>query len=193
MAQISLVEAKIKSANDKAQVKELELQEIAIETSLEVLRESLATATENIKTKNRIKELEDEEKELRTKFAKLNDESLLVDKFIKRKIELLEASINEMFEITEFQLFKEQMNGEIKVVCETLYNGKPYGNLCGGERLNVGLDIIKAFQTFHKINVPIFINNRESVTKIIDMKDTQIINLIVSEKDKTLRMEVQNG
>ena len=41
MAQISLVEAKIKSANDKAQVKELELQEIAIETKLEVLRELL--------------------------------------------------------------------------------------------------------------------------------------------------------
>jgi hypothetical protein len=37
--------------------------------------------------------------------------------------------------------------------------------------------------------MPVFIDNAESVTKLLQM-DTQVIRLVVSEPDKELRLEI---
>ncbi|MFP3381455.1 hypothetical protein SB767_34615, partial [Bacillus sp. SIMBA_069] len=54
---------------------------------------------------------------------------------------------------------------------------------------NVGLDIINTLSEHYGITAPIFVDNAEAVTKMIDTS-TQVISLIVSEKDKQLRVEV---
>jgi len=54
----------------------------------------------------------------------------------------------------------------------------------------VGLDIINTLSEHYKFRAPIFIDNREAITKLIETK-SQVISLIVSEKDKKLRIEVE--
>jgi len=41
------------------------------------------------------------------------------------------------------------------------------------------------------VSAPIFVDNRESVTKLIDSQ-SQIVSLIVSDKDKKLRVESES-
>jgi hypothetical protein len=67
----------------------------------------------------------------------------------------------------------------------------PFGSLNNGARINVGLDIIRTLAKHYNFYPPIFIDNREAVTSLIDMGDQQVISLIVSEKDKELRVEIE--
>ena len=55
----------------------------------------------------------------------------------------------------------------------------------------MGLEIIKALTDEYHVTAPIFIDNAESVVKLVDMP-SQLIRLIVSENDKTLRVEKEN-
>jgi hypothetical protein len=55
-------------------------------------------------------------------------------------------------------------------------------------RINGGLDVIRTLQKHYGIAPPVVIDNRESCTEIPAM-DCQIVNLIVSPQDKTLRIE----
>jgi hypothetical protein len=68
----------------------------------------------------------------------------------------------------------------------------PYSNLNHGARLNVGLDIINTLSDFYNFNAPIFVDNAEAVTQLIPTR-SQLIRLVVSEKDKKLRMEYENN
>lgn len=75
-------------------------------------------------------------------------------------------------------------------MCETLYEGVPYGSgLNNAAKINVGLDIINTLSEHYGILAPIFVDNAEAVTKFINV-DAQLISLVVSEKDKQLRVEL---
>ncbi|UAK17588.1 ATP-binding protein [Sporolactobacillus terrae] len=136
----------------------------------------------------RIAELEEHEKRLAKEFERTEYELNLTEEFIKTKVNLLEDRINSKFKMARFKLFAEQINGGLNEVCETTYQGVPYNALNNAAKINVGLDIINTLSEFKGLSAPIFIDNREAVTKLIDI-DAQIISLIVSEADKQLRVE----
>ncbi|WP_445506645.1 hypothetical protein [Niallia sp. 03190] len=139
----------------------------------------------------RIQELMDEERNLAVEFEKMEEELFLTEEFIRSKVELLEEKINSKFQYANFKLFETQINGGLQEVCETTYNGVPYSSgLNNAARINVGLDIINTLSEHYNFSAPIFIDNAEAVTKLIDTK-AQTIALIVSEQDKSLRVEVK--
>lgn len=142
-------------------------------------------------SKKRIVELEAEQKRLSAEHENLEANLFLIEAFIKTKVEMLTERINSKFKYARFKLFDEQINGGLNEVCETLYNGVPYGSgLNNAARINVGLDIINTLSTHYGIQAPIFVDNAEGVTHFIDMS-TQLIGLVVSEQDKLLRVEME--
>lgn len=60
-----------------------------------------------------------------------------------------------------------------------------------GAKINVGIDIINTLSTAYGVNVPLFVDNAESVTKL-EATTSQIIRLVVSESDKELRVNYEN-
>lgn len=138
--------------------------------------------------KARIQEYEDQEETLTKEYQKLEHQVFLTEEFIRRKVELLTEKINSKFKLARFKLFDNQINGGLQEVCETTYNGVPYSSLNNAMRINVGLDIIEALSNHFGIVAPIFVDNAEAVTKL-NAIDAQIISLVVSEQDKTLRVE----
>ena len=54
-------------------------------------------------------------------------------------------------------------------------------------RINACIEIINFLSDVWSVRLPLFIDNAESIVKLADT-ETQIIQLIVSEKDKTLRL-----
>lgn len=141
----------------------------------------------------RILELEQQEKELATEYERLERELFLTEEFTRTKVSLLQSKIDSKFKHARFRLFEEQINGGLKEVCDTLYNGVPYdGGLNNAARINVGLDIINTLSQHYGFTAPIFIDNAEAVTQLADT-DAQVIRLIVSEKDKQLRVVTTNN
>jgi DNA repair exonuclease SbcCD ATPase subunit len=140
-------------------------------------------------TKQRIAELHKQERDLAAEFEKMEEELYLTEEFIRTKVTLLEDRINSKFKYARFKMFAEQINGGLTEVCETLFNGVPYSSgLNNAAKINVGLDIINTLSEHYSFSAPIFIDNAEAVTKLIDTK-AQTISLVVSEQDKALRIE----
>ncbi|MBS4172086.1 AAA family ATPase [Bacillus sp. FJAT-49736] len=144
-------------------------------------------------SQKRIDELTQQERDLAAEYEKLEKELFLTEEFIRTKVNLLEEKINSKFQYARFKLFDTQINGGLQETCVTTLNGVPYDKgLNNAARINVGLDIINTLSEHYKMLAPIFIDNREAVTKLIDTK-SQTISLVVSEKDKALRVENNNS
>jgi DNA repair exonuclease SbcCD ATPase subunit len=144
------------------------------------------------KANQRIEELQEEEKELAREFEQLEEELYLTEEFIRTKVQLLTEKINSKFKYARFKLFETQINEGLKEKCETLYKGVPYGGgLNNAARINVGLDIINTLSEHYGFMAPIFVDNSEAVTRLIET-NAQVVSLVVSGKDKELRIEQQN-
>lgn len=140
-------------------------------------------------SKGRIIYLENEQKKLAQEYENLEQTTFLIEEFIRTKVNMLTDHINSKFKYARFKLFDTQVNGGLNEVCETLYNGVPYGSgLNNAAKINVGLDIINTLSAHYGIQAPIFVDNAEGVTHFIDMS-TQLIGLVVSKEDKLLRVE----
>ncbi|OAB34155.1 AAA family ATPase [Paenibacillus glacialis] len=164
----------------------------SLNTDLLKLQEENAKFAQISKTEERIAVLEQQEKKLAIEYERLQEELFLTEEFTRTKVSLLDSKINSKFKYARFRLFEEQINGGLKEVCDTLFNGVPYGSgLNNAAEYNVGLDIINTLSEYYEVSVPIFFDNAESVTKLIDT-DAQVIRLVVSEKDKVLRVKPSN-
>lgn len=151
----------------------------------------LSALSQSKKSLERISVLEDQEKQLATEFEELEHQLFLTEEFIRTKVDLLEHKINSKFKYARFKLFETQINGGLKEVCETTYEGVPFsGGLNNAAKINVGLDIINTLSDHYGVQAPIFVDNAESVTSLIDI-DSQLISLVVSGQDKQLRIETQ--
>ncbi len=141
------------------------------------------------KSNSRRSELLEIEKDLNEELLSIEKDEFMIDNYNNKSIDLLEKKLNSKFELVSFKLFNKLVNGALEPTCEALVEGVPYRtNLNNGARINAGLDIINTLIDFYGFNAPIFIDNNESVTKLIDTK-SQIISLFVSEDDKELRVE----
>lgn len=152
---------------------------------------------ENVKAiESSNKHLDDAIRELRMQEDNLLDEkeehvhqNQVLKAFVTTRVKMLTENVNNKFNIAEFKLFNQLVNGELEEKCVTTVDGVEYsGGLNNAARINVGLDIINTLSQHYKITAPIFIDNAESITDIIPT-EAQQIQLIVSGQDKNLRME----
>lgn len=136
--------------------------------------------------------------ELRAQAAAASDELNQLDKmlylceeFTRYKVKFIEESINRRFSLVRFRLFREQINGGLEDCCDVTMNGVPFGEgLNKGARFNAGIDIINTLSRHYGAQVPLFVDNAESVTPLAHA-DTQVIRLVVSGADKELRCELK--
>lgn len=112
----------------------------------------------------------------------------LIDEYVRFKTQFVEESVNSLFRIARFRLFREQANGGLEDRCDVVFDGVPYANLNSGARINVGIDIINTLSINYGVSVPLFVDNAESVTAL-EPSHSQLIRLVVSENDRKLRIE----
>lgn len=159
-----------------------------LQDELQAINKQLALKEVNARTKKRIEELEEKERDLSIQIAKLEQQEILCQEFIKSKVRLLENKVNSMFKYVKFRFVKEYNTGGIEEDCEPIVSGVPFGtNLNTAAKINAGIDIINTLSSHYGVMAPIFIDNRESVNDLID-SNSQIVNLVVSQ-DKVLRVE----
>lgn len=163
------------------QINALQLQKRDIDLKL--------ASTVNVGAINkRIQELEQEQRGYISELESMERIEFLIKEFETTKIRMLEGHINSKFKTSSFKLFDQQKDGKLVETCEVMHDGVAYNDLNSAQKINTGLDIIATLQQHYQVEPVVFIDNRESVTKLYDM-DNQVISLIVSEQDKQLRIE----
>ncbi|PLX71842.1 MAG: hypothetical protein C0602_00280 [Denitrovibrio sp.] len=161
-----------------------------LQTELANLRTQESEYIASIKTRERIKELAGEEKELAAEYEELERQLLILETFIKAKVDLMEGKINSKFKLARFKLFENQVNGGIKEICVTTdMSGVKCGyGLNRGAEMNIGLDIVNALSEHYRVYAQVWIDNAEAVTKPIEI-GSQLIRLVVDEDAKELEVK----
>ncbi|PXX26246.1 AAA domain-containing protein [Thalassospira sp. 11-3] len=156
--------------------------------NIDICKTKLAVKTQIDKANARVDELLAQEKQLAQDLSNLERSEFALEKFIKTKITMLENRINQKFTHVNFRLFQTQINGGEVETCDTLINGVPFSDANNAAKINAGLDIINTLCDHYGTTAPIFVDNKESITKLIPVQ-SQVVALIVSENDKTLRIQ----
>lgn len=142
-------------------------------------------------SRKRVEELQEDARRAAEQLDIIEEKLFLIDEYSRYKTQFVEDSINNMFRIARFRLFREQANGGIEDRCDVVYDGVPYININSGAKINVGIDIINTLSRAYGVTVPLFVDNAESVTNL-EKSECQIIRLVVSENDKKMRCDYEN-
>lgn len=181
--------AKLQSGSSEA-AERVQNEIRTINSAIQSLQMAQANLEQRERGLRRIAELKQQERDLAKEYERLEKESYLLEEFTRTKVGLITDKINSKFKMARFKLFEQQINGGIAECCETLYNGVPFSSgLNHAAQINVGIDIINTLSEHYGISVPIFIDNAEAVTQLSETKG-QVIRLVVSERDKKLRVEM---
>lgn len=170
----------------------IDTQISALDTEIDTLKKQALQHEQSEAQKNRVAELENSEKQMGAEYESLERGVWLCDEFTKAKVKMLTSRIDSKFKSVRFRLFQEQLNGGVKDDCEVLIPtaaGRmvPYTFANNAARINAGLEIIGALAEHWNMEMPVFIDNAESVTHLTDTW-MQTIRLVVSEQDKQLRL-----
>ena len=170
---------------------ELERQLVAVKREINTCAEMIGKESLLTYSRERVEKLRETARISAEALDRIEGMLILIDDFTRYKTGFVEDSINSLFRIARFRLFREQANGGIEDRCDVVLDGVPYIGLNNGAKINVGIDIINTLSRVYGVRVPLFIDNAESVTHL-EQSDSQIIRLVVSENDKEVRVEHEN-
>lgn len=169
----------------------LKMRQNQLNETIANLNKELATEEQITKANARIKELSEQEGKLSQELLALEGSEFAIMEFTKAKVDAIERRINGMFKSVKFKMFNQQVNGGETECCDTLVNSNgsfvPFNDANNAARINAGIDIINTLCKHYDVYAPIFIDNREAVTKL-EESQSQVVNLIVSGADKQLRV-----
>lgn len=161
------------------QIEVIEKEVFELDGVIAGLKSKLLDIAQVEKSYDRIKELETGLKDAAIEFETIERKLFLLEEFVKKRAEYIQANVSRHFEITKWELFKYQINDGVKPICEATRDGVNYSqDLNTGGKINVGLDCIKALSKHFDISVPVFVDNAESVTEWIETDNMQLIKLM---------------
>ena len=171
-----------------------EINRIKNEKTAEISRLKTLIA-ESEKAQERVDELKEEKRNVGQLLADCQQELDLLRDFQKAKCDMLTDKINSMFKFVKWRLFKQNLTDDnFQEVCDPMIENEPYGRrLNHGSRALAELDICNTFQSVHDVNLPVFIDDSESLSsdtidKISSSFDKQMILLKVDDCD--LKIEI---
>lgn len=178
--------------NETASVRE-KLRREKDELSTQMAEQSAVINKESLLeySRNRVEQLREDAKKTAEKLEAIERMLFLMDEYSRYKTGFVEDTINSMFRIARFRLFREQANGGVEDRCDVVLDGVPYISVNNGAKINLGIDIINTLSEAYGVRVPLFVDNAESVSKL-EASGSQIIRLVVSENDKELRINYED-
>jgi hypothetical protein len=137
---------------------------------------------------NRIEDLVEQQRTKAEFIDHIDDLLEQCEAFVQVKVARVSDAVNAQFSLCTWRLFTEAINGNLQDCCDALVDGVPYNALNSAMQINVGLDVIQTISNYYGLRVPLFVDNAESITKLNHL-DTQVVRLVVSERDKDMRIE----
>lgn len=172
---------KLTHADDPTE--EYKAQKAELEKQMDEAKKVIAQASINIANDEKIEVLNREKKEKEQVAAYAQQILDQIDTLSRRKNELLVDEINSHFKIVKWRLFDHLKNGEYKDVCVPMIGDKTFtDSMNTGLKIRAKLDICDSIQKFYGMDLPIFLDNAESINdKNIPATDCQLIVLKVTE------------
>lgn len=169
----------------------------AIQEAIAATNLRIAEAKASEESKKRVAELEASLKETAAQMEHIEHGIHLAEEFVRTKARMVTDSINGHFNFVRFVLFREQINGGLKEICEPTLENKAgewveYRSANYAAQVNAKVDIIGALSKHYGVTLPILMDQAESVTAPLPV-DGQLIRFIVSAPDtEALRIKTKD-
>lgn len=173
------------SQEDESRQQEIEqLQQKIAELNVAKAKEAAINEAEA-----RIKELRAQLKEANQKLADVEREEDLRNEYSRAFGRAMETQVNKHFEKVRFSLFEYTLDGTPKETCKATINGVAYGStLNTAAQMNAGLDIIRTLCQHYQVQAPVFVDNAESVNKLLPIP-SQTIEMRVTNEDFAVTLQ----
>lgn len=162
---------------------ELVQEQKRIKSNLESINNTLGLKGQNKALDERIEAYKLKEEELAKDYEQQQEKLYLCEEYLRVFTEIVSSKINNLFDYVSFKLFDTQVNGGLVETCEATISGVPYSDLNNAAKINAGLDVISTLSKHLDIQVPIFVDNAESVNEL-RKTESQLVKLIVSEDEE---------
>lgn len=167
----------------------------AVREKIAALHLRIAKAQASEDSRRRVGELRQELKDTAEQVEYIEQGLHLCEEFIRTKARMVTDSINSRFKFIRFILFREQINGGLKEICEPMIANKAgewveYRSANYAAQVNANLDIVSTLMRHYGVHLPVLMDQGESVTEPLSV-DEQFIRFIVSAGDEEIRVEVK--
>lgn len=171
-----------------------DIQTVKDEIAAVNMRIAKAQASED--SRKRVGELKQELKHAAERMEYIEHGIHLCEEFVRTKARMVTDSINEHFKFVRFVLFRDQINGGLREICEPTIRNKDgewveYRSANYAAQVNAKIDIVTTLSEHYGVHLPIIMDQGESVSAPLNV-DTQLIRLIVSAEDQAIRVELKN-
>lgn len=154
---------------------------------LSELKSQLTLANNDIKIDESIAKIRENIKQAEINRANTEKVIYQIEQLNKNKNELLEESVNKHFDLVKWKLFKTLKNGSYEDACIPMIDGYELGTSANkGREILAKLDIISGLSNFYQQNLPILLDNAESLSSETEQRikiDNQMIMFKVSEDE----------
>lgn len=134
---------------------------------VETLSQKYAQKESYDKIRARIAAVNEGKVNILKKLDELDRQISIVSEYVRKSFEILSERVNEKFSFVKWIMFQATNDGDKKPYCECSHNGVPYSSLNGASKINAGIDIAHTISQFYEIEIPMLIDNSESVQKPI--------------------------
>lgn len=155
----------------------------------------IAKAQSSEECRRRVGELKQELKNTAEEMEYIEHGIHLCEEFVRTKARMVTDSINAHFGYVRFILFRDQINGGLREICEPTIESRTgqwveYRSANYAAQVNAKLDIVTTLMRHYGVHLPILMDQGESVSAPLAV-DEQLIRCIVSAEDKDIRVEVK--
>jgi len=170
-----------------------DIREVKDEIAAVNLRIAKAQSSED--SRKRVGELKQELKHAAEQMEYIEHGLHLCEEFVRTKARMVTDSINEHFRYVRFVLFRNQINGGLREICEPTIQNKAgewveYRSVNYAAQINAKLDIVSTLARHYGVRLPVIMDQGESVSEPLTV-DEQLIRLIVSPADTDIRVQVK--
>lgn len=175
--EVARLRAKVKNKK-VSEIKELRQKQEELTSLINANNKELQAYELAAKSKARLSTLQEKQKERTSDYQALLKVERLCKEFEEMKNALILNKINSLFTGIQFELSEKLKNGEVREACNIYLNGAPYNTANNALKINSGLQIIEAIAKYYNIEMPVIIDNAESVVNLQRINN-QMIMLIV--------------
>ena len=170
-----------------------DIQSVKDEIAAVNLRIAKAQSSED--SRKRGGELKQELKHAAEQMEYLEHGIHLCEEFVRTKARMVTDSINAHFRYVRFVLFRDQINGGLREICEPTVRNKAgewveYRSVNYAAQINAKLDIVSTLGRHYGVRLPVIMDQGESVSEPLAVEE-QLIRLIVSPADTDIRVQVK--
>ena len=170
---------------------ELKEKKASLEAQLNDVVGQLAKVAQNVEIEDRINELTARQRQIAQQVADAEQQRDLLEALNKEFIEVTTAEVNKYFKTIKWRMFEQNItNAGFMAVCIPTVNGCDYYNgLNYSDRLLAEIDISLAFQNVGGVELPIMVDNTESIDdgRLPDVGRQMVVFKRTDDKELTVK------